>query len=76
MIADVTPQAVTINGEPGEVPYGARVPDVLRALGMDPGEVRGVAVAVNDEVIPKREWADFIIGAGDRVEVVTAKQGG
>lgn len=69
-------QSVTINGEERRVRNGIRIPDLLRLAGLDPEQVRGVAVAVNDEVVPRREWPEQAINEGDRIEVVTAKQGG
>jgi sulfur carrier protein len=40
------------------------------------GARRGVAVAVNGEVIPRSAWATAGLRDGDRVEVLTAAQGG
>ncbi|MEV6601232.1 sulfur carrier protein ThiS [Actinoplanes sp. NPDC051346] len=37
---------------------------------------RGVAVAVNGEVVPRSAWSDARLSDGDRVEVLTAAQGG
>ena len=37
---------------------------------------RGIAVAVNESVIPKSEWAVTSLADGDRVEVLTAAPGG
>jgi sulfur carrier protein len=37
---------------------------------------RGVAVAVNGEVVPRSRWAAVALHDGDRVEVLTAAQGG
>jgi sulfur carrier protein len=37
---------------------------------------RGVAVAVNGEVVPRSSWAAARLHDGDRVEVLTAAQGG
>jgi sulfur carrier protein len=37
---------------------------------------RGVAVAVNGEVVPRSRWAEMALRDGDRVEVLTAAQGG
>ncbi|MBB2945414.1 sulfur carrier protein [Actinoplanes lutulentus] len=37
---------------------------------------RGVAVAVNGTVVPRSTWADVDLADGDRVEVLTAAQGG
>lgn len=39
-------------------------------------EARGVAVAVNDTVVPKSQWYATMIERGDRVEVIRATQGG
>ncbi|GID26453.1 sulfur carrier protein ThiS [Paractinoplanes brasiliensis] len=37
---------------------------------------RGVAVAVNGEVVPRSTWVETELADGDRVEVLTAAQGG
>ena len=37
---------------------------------------RGTAVAVNGEVIPRRDWDGRALHDGDRVEILTAVQGG
>ncbi|WP_127499766.1 sulfur carrier protein ThiS [Actinoplanes solisilvae] len=37
---------------------------------------RGVAVAVNGEVVPRSTWAATPLTDGDAVEVLTAAQGG
>ncbi|GAA0515328.1 thiamine biosynthesis protein ThiS [Paractinoplanes deccanensis] len=37
---------------------------------------RGVAVAVNGEVVPRSAWAAVPLAEGDAVEVLTAAQGG
>jgi sulfur carrier protein len=42
-------------------------------LGLD---ARGVAVAVDGEVVPRSEWARTDLADGSRVEVVDAIQGG
>ncbi len=36
----------------------------------------GVAVAVNDAVVPRRQWPDVNLHDGDTVEVIHAVQGG
>ena len=58
------------------MPVGASVRDVLAAVGLDAEAVRGVAVALNDEVVRREAWAATVVRDGDRVEVVTAWQGG
>ena len=37
---------------------------------------RGVAVAVDAEVVPRGAWATFAVADGARVEVLIAVQGG
>ena len=70
-----TPQiALMVNGAPATVAADA-IPGLLRVLGYDP-EQQGVAVAVNAEVVPRSQWAESKIAAGDRIEIVGAKQGG
>ncbi len=37
---------------------------------------KGIAVAVNNEVIPRTDWQEFFVKENDRVTVITATQGG
>jgi len=66
---------VRVNGEPREFSDGATVRDVVALLDL-PAEARGVAVAVDAEVVPRGSWGDTEIADGARVEVLTAIQGG
>ena len=36
----------------------------------------GIAVAVNDEVVPRDDWSRWLLTDGDVIEIVTAVQGG
>lgn len=67
---------IVLNGELYEVPFGTTVAELLRQLEIDPEAARGIAVAVNEEVVRRSQWAVLPLQAGDRVEVVTAHQGG
>jgi sulfur carrier protein len=69
-------QSVTINGESHDIPVGATLEDALRMIDIDPLYAKGIAIAVNDEVVRKPEWKDVQLAAGDRLEVITARQGG
>jgi sulfur carrier protein len=64
---------IVINGEAREVPSGTTVAQVVATL---TGQPSGIAVAVNSEVVPRGGWAGQVLGERDRVEVVTAVQGG
>ena len=66
---------ILVNGEERQAPDGGAIPDLLADLDIDPGE-KGVAVAVNGEVVPRHEWPSTSIAAGDSVELVRAVQGG
>jgi sulfur carrier protein len=66
---------VVINGERRELPAGTTVSALLDALDV-PGGVRGVAVAVDAEVVPRGEWETTELDDGARVEVLHAIQGG
>ncbi len=64
---------ITVNGRPDHVPDGTTLDDVVVRLGRGKS---GLAVAVNDEVVPRSRWASTALQTGDRVEVLTAAQGG
>ena len=64
---------LTVNGIPREVTGDPSVATLVTQL----TEARhGVAVAVNGEVVPRSAWATAGLHDGDRVEVLTAAQGG
>jgi len=72
---------VTVNGQPREVAPGAVVAHVVADLLGQPavaagGPARGIAVAVNGEVVPRASWPGTMLRDGDRIEVLTAAQGG
>lgn len=67
---------ILLNGEAREMAGGTTVSDVLREMNLNPEKPRGIAVAVNDEVVPKADWETAMLADGDRVEVITARQGG
>jgi sulfur carrier protein len=67
--------SVTINGDRRELPAGATVASVVASLPGAP-EGRGVAVAVEGEVVPRAQWPKVELREGAKVEVVVAVQGG
>jgi sulfur carrier protein len=66
---------VTVNGEPRDLPEPVTVADALATVAVD-GAQRGVAVAVDAEVVPRARWSEQRLREGARVEVVAAIQGG
>ncbi len=66
---------IVLNGEGSDLTAGVTVAAVLARLGLDMG-ARGVAVAVDGEVVPRASWKSFTLAADARVEVLTAMQGG
>jgi len=63
----------SVNGEPRDLDAGTTVSDVVRALTASPD---GCAVALNGAVVPRSSWPDQAVKPGDRLEVLTAVQGG
>lgn len=75
--ADAGPVTITLNGEPRELEPGARVDAVVALVAGDrAGERRGLAVAVDGEVVPGSRWESTPLADGQTVEVVAAIQGG
>jgi sulfur carrier protein len=64
-----------VNGKFSDSPAGETVAGVLLRLGLEP-EAKGVAVAVDGEVLPRACWDTFALAQDARVEVLTAMQGG
>jgi sulfur carrier protein len=62
-----------VNGEPRAVADGASVAELVAALHRS---AKGVAVAVNETVVPRSIWPVHRLASGDRVEILNAAQGG
>ena len=66
---------IELNGRSAELLPGATVADAVIESGAS-GDSRGVAVAVDGEVIRRAEWGKTKLRSGQNVEVVRAVQGG
>jgi sulfur carrier protein len=66
---------VEVNGTARVLPDQATVASVLELLDVAPG-ARGVAVAVDGEVVSRSAWPRTPLRDGCRIEVVAAIQGG
>lgn len=65
---------IRINDQPRDVAPGATLLDLLRELAL--AERKGVAVAINDTVVPRATWPKHGLAESDRVLVIQATQGG
>ncbi|MEU2925372.1 sulfur carrier protein ThiS [Streptomyces sp. NPDC007251] len=65
--------SISVNGERREIAPGTALEAVVRSLAPSPS---GVAAAVNETVVPRARWAATALAEGDRIEVLTAVQGG
>lgn len=77
LIQPVGPQvqriAIVVNGTPLELSSDATVERLLADLNLNR---RGIAVEINGQIVPAREFALHRLAKGDRVEVVSLAGGG
>lgn len=64
---------LTVNGDEHVVTSGTTVAGLVTGLGLEP---RGVAVAIDGEVVTRRTWPDRPLRGGEHVEVLSIAQGG
>lgn len=70
---------VTVNGGVVAFDSDATLGDVvLHTMTKPDGSYsdRGIAVAVNQIVVPRGDWAATVLRADDKIEIITAVQGG
>ncbi|MGW3242518.1 sulfur carrier protein ThiS [Streptomyces sp. NPDC001070] len=65
--------SVSVNGEARVVAAGVTLDGLVATLTASPS---GVAAALNETVVPRAQWPVTPLRDGDRVEVLTAVQGG
>jgi sulfur carrier protein len=65
---------VSINQESFQFPDSGTLADVLPLLQIH--QTDGIAIAVNENVIPKGEWERYALKAQDKIFVIRATQGG
>ncbi len=65
---------ITLNERPHLVAAPATLQGLLSLDGL--AERKGIAAAVNGEVVPRAAWASRALAQGDRVLVIRATQGG
>jgi sulfur carrier protein len=67
------PLSVSVNGEVRALAAGTALDTLVATL--TPAR-SGVAAAVNETVVPRGRWSAVVLADGDRVEILTAVQGG
>jgi sulfur carrier protein len=71
---DATPLIqVMVNGRTEAVPPGLTVAELLTRLELPP---KGLAVEVNEQIVPRGRHAEYQLTEGDRLEVVSLVGGG
>jgi sulfur carrier protein len=66
---------VTLNGKEQHVQEGATLGALLKENNISE-KAEGVAVAINDAIVPQRQWPEVHLHNGDKIEVIHAVQGG
>lgn len=67
------PIQLTVNGQPRQAPARMTVSQLLAELKLAP---RGIAVEVNQQVVPRGKHAEHELADGDRLEIVSLVGGG
>lgn len=65
---------VCINGQIADIDEASTISDAVRALGIS--DPRGVAVAVDGDVVPAARWEEEVLTEGRKIEILRAVQGG
>lgn len=66
---------VSINGTATTIENNATLDQLLHRVGIT-SDSTGVAVALNETVVPREKWNRTAPQPGDRVEIIHAVQGG
>ena len=65
---------IYVNNKLTEVPVQANVAAALDSLNLV--SQKGIAVAINNNVVPRAEWESYVLCAEDKVTLIKATQGG
>lgn len=66
--------AIFVNNQSYSLPSGALLAHALEKTGV--GAQRGIAVAINNSVVPKSEWNSRALSNNDKITIIKATQGG
>ncbi len=65
---------IQINQESHTLEHGKTIKALLSDLGYQ--QIDGLALAINDEVVPKKNWEEREVQPDDRLTLIQATQGG
>jgi sulfur carrier protein len=65
--------SIEVNGTTTEVASGTTLLELIESRA---GTARGSAVVVDGTVVPRSKWTDYRVADGQRIELITAVQGG
>ena len=65
---------VSVNNEQKELNDQSGLIDLLAHLQLAEG--KGIAVAINNKVVPKTQWEEKVLSEDDKVTIIKATQGG
>jgi len=65
---------IFINKKETKLTGETHVSALLKSNGIE--DTKGIAVAINDEVIPKTNWSNHILKDQDKITIITATAGG
>jgi sulfur carrier protein len=65
---------IYINNDKKEIPADSTVSSLIKILSLE--NVTGIALAVNNKVVPKTEWTKYILTENDKILVIKASKGG
>jgi sulfur carrier protein len=65
---------ISINQQRTEIPENTSVEELVSTFFSN--TTKGIAIAVNQAIIPKSEWSVRVLNPDDRVILITATQGG
>lgn len=64
---------INVNNQEQTIPGNSSIASLLEQLSIAKD---GIAIAINNEVVTKKEWSQTLIKVGDNVTIIQATQGG
>ncbi len=65
---------ITINNQPYNFSENSSLENAINSLSLD--ETKGIAVAINETIIPKNKWCETILQHEDKIIIIGAVAGG